>query len=418
MAAMPIRARARVQTPSPAAAPGTGGTPPPRLGGGGGGRMVPEHMSMRDLMNYLLGATAAVPPSRAGPACMEIARTLNPTRGLTDSLLAGLFWWRFTHSQFFYLIFTRLGVSPAARSIIVNHANATRFNLLFLDPEYESERISSTVDQRDATYAMQNDHDASLNVTEQLLERIEIGVDPAVLLASGTELAQRLEFGVVLAQAPEEQDTCAVSPAVALTGVNNGIVATIGVILPSNNGYVATTANHALRGDIKKLAIRGRPIKVLKRHSASDSCLIALDQDLMQARRCLGIAGPLRGTPPPALADVFFDGAVSGPTKTRTHTYFDLSLLDVQSDELSRIYTDPDTVKGDSGAALIETREDHVLGFAHRRSAFKALIQYSSWVWAEQVYTVHNLYRFLPRHDFDATALRGDNGGLGQYLAQ
>jgi len=72
---------------------------------------------------------------------------------------------------------------------------------------------------------------------------------------------------------------------------------------------------------------------------------------------------------------------------------FDLSVIDPQVDEMSKVYTSADTAPGDSGAALINA-DDHIVGFAYRRSRYDAATQYSSWVWAEQVYMAHRLFEF------------------------
>jgi len=58
---------------------------------------------------------------------------------------------------------------------------------------------------------------------------------------------------------------------------------------------------------------------------------------------------------------------------------------------MCRVYTEADTAKGDSGAALID-EDDHIVGFAYGRSPIDSPAQYSSWVWAEQVYMAHDLF--------------------------
>jgi hypothetical protein len=72
-------------------------------------------------------------------------------------------------------------------------------------------------------------------------------------------------------------------------------------------------------------------------------------------------------------------------------TSYDTAIVDPQADEMCRVYTEADTARGDSGAALID-ENDFILGFAWRLSRYNSPVQYSSWVWAEQVYMAHDLF--------------------------
>jgi len=108
----------------------------------------------------------------------------------------------------------------------------------------------------------------------------------------------------------------------------------------------------------------------------------------MDGRQRYGLKGPLKKMPR-LNAPAFFDGALSGPTPTLI-TANDLAIMDPQPEEMCKVYTEPATVPGDSGAALID-EDDYIVGFAHTRSGYGSRAKFSTWVWAEQVYMAHKL---------------------------
>jgi hypothetical protein len=120
--------------------------------------------------------------------------------------------------------------------------------------------------------------------------------------------------------------------------------------------------------------------------------LVRVNRSILASRQRNGLKGPLRKTPREP-GPAFFDGAKSGLTTTIITTH-DPAIIDPQPDELCRVYTDADTAPGDSGAALID-EDDFIAGFARRRSGYNSLVQYSSWVWAEQVYMAHDLFKYI-----------------------
>jgi hypothetical protein len=71
-------------------------------------------------------------------------------------------------------------------------------------------------------------------------------------------------------------------------------------------------------------------------------------------------------------------------------TGFDPSVVLRQHQLTSKVYTNPDTVPGDSGAALLDG--DHrTLGLAAYRTEFDAPLPFAVWVWAAQVAGVFGL---------------------------
>lgn len=389
---MPSHEPARpASPPPPRTAAGSSADPPSRTGGGDGTGSTPEIAGLHDLMNDLLGGEAAPPLTSAGPASAAVGRTVFPV-GHPEPLLAGLFWLGFVRDPaVFGRAATSLGASYAARPVVVPHAEDTRFDLLLLDPRFEGAPVARFVEPSEATRAM--NLGPSLSTVARLLKRsgLDRQMDASILLTSATEMARSRRFGIAVMHEPEQLDTCAVSPALK---VKDGVktVATIGVVVPAEGGaFLGTTADHAIAAGWAGFSAADRPFRVHRRHAPSDSCALELAEDPSIGRLRRGLAGPLV-TPPTPYANVFFDGAESGPTPTRTHMSWDLCLLDLQPDEMCRIYTEPDTVPGDSGAALINSA-DRLLGFAYRRSAYDSPVQFSSWVWAAQVCAAHDLFR-------------------------
>jgi hypothetical protein len=108
-----------------------------------------------------------------------------------------------------------------------------------------------------------------------------------------------------------------------------------------------------------------------------------------------GAKGPLSGMSPRVMEVVEFDGIRSGKTTT-TVTGWDPTILTVESYIQNKIVTEPVTMPGDSGAALIDG-DGHVLGFAFYTTGMNARPQHSAWIWAESVYRAHGLR--APRDD-------------------
>jgi hypothetical protein len=364
--------------------------------GGGGGPGAGEGRSLSALMDDLLGSDTGVPLTLAGPSSALVARTVgSPDTG--QSFLAGVFWWLFTRSEAYRDVKRRLGASKRARPIVVSHADGTRFDLLFLDPRRRRRRnaIRLEGEQTQARFVSPVVPHERLNA---LLHRSKLDsfLESGTLLSSAQELAATSIFGVAIVNAPREVSTCAVSPAVPLKKRGNNAVATLGSFLAEAEKPVdtclATTANHAVGRRWRTLTIDGVVLDVIRRHNQSDSCLARVNRAVLNGRQRNGFKGPLRRTPR-TNCPAAFDGAASGITRTIVTSY-DPAIIDPQPDEMCRVYTEADTAMGDSGAALID-EDDFILGFAWRRSRYDSPVQFSSWVWAEQVYMAHDLFNHM-----------------------
>jgi hypothetical protein len=117
----------------------------------------------------------------------------------------------------------------------------------------------------------------------------------------------------------------------------------------------------------------------------TDSCLL---DGARTAGRCVGHGGVLR-SPPQLYTPATFVGAASGAKRTKI-TGVDLNIHSPTPYSGTRVYTEPDTIPRDSGSALVDA-DDCVVGFAVARTGLGAAVEYSSWSWASQVFTVHGL---------------------------
>jgi hypothetical protein len=348
-------------------------------------------------MNELLGSWQGASLVSAGQACAQIASALGDND--PEPLLAGLFWWRLFQTPFYADAASTLGVSAEADSIVVAHADITRFDLLLLDPLYKGEPNGLLLGTA-ATAAAIDGHKPNLGVLDRLIQRsgTQAELTPAILAGSSAELAATREFGIAVARAPEQLETCSLSPAVAVIDDDDEVLATLGIILDTGElGWIATTADHAVPPAATSVKVGDSYLRVVRRHRESDSCLLEIAPALIEGHERKGLAGPLRGLPPTEYSPVTFFGGSSRRVPTRIHAY-DRSVIDPQVDEMSKIYTDAVTAPGDSGAALIDDDQDRILGFSLRRSRYDAPIRFSAWVWAEQVYMAHDLFQC---HDCD-----------------
>src|SRR5260221_898016 len=114
----------------------------------------------------------------------------------------------------------------------------------------------------------------------------------------------------------------------------------------------------------------------------TDSCFIEMSQrpsvgSLQQTQ------GPLLGKCPTQYNPANYEGiSTQGSTKIKG---YDLSLLSLVTNTQKKVYTEPDTDPGDSGAALVD-ENSYVLGFSHNRTGIGEYPEWSSWMWAQAVY--------------------------------
>lgn len=343
----------------------------------------------------------------SGIASQEIARAARDPE-LAEQILASLFWWCFVRTSTFNDTTRGVGGSAVARQIIVGHAGGTRHDLLILESSIR-ETFTARISAETPYYYQSPQHDTISDVAlaegermQAMLARAGIHVNERTAILAVNEVANFAHFQVVVAREPGESPTEAparaepatrvlVAPVPALPVTISGRpapVATAGVIgLDGTGRTLVITARHALAmvAGSAEILVDGTSASVAGYHEVTDSCLLSVAR---AGGSDSGHSGFLRFAPQ-VHRPAAFDGAASGHKRTMIRGY-DMSVLDPSPYLGSKVYTEPDTVPGDSGAALIDC-EDHIVGFAVSRTALGAPLEFSTWSWAEQVLAAHGL---------------------------
>lgn len=350
-----------------------------------------------DVADRLLGAERAAALALAGPASMRMSDAFGGAEVATP-LIATLLWEAFVTDPRFGAVLRAAGASDRARRdgelLIVRHADGTRHDLMVLDPGFDSPQpVAMAADLRQSaeTAGRRSQELSWSGLLEDEVEGPWRSVDAEMVSSALVEAAATGQFGIIVAAPPRRLLTQVPSPAWAVAiGADPEPVATVGAVVQTQEGVPAvTTVLHAV-GDDPEVAVQGRPSRVLSVHEPTDSCVIEAGSLALDGPP-RGRAGPLRGVSPRQYEQVTFDGIASG-AKATTVTSWDLSILAVQQRVGSKVYTSPDTLLGDSGAALVDSA-DQIIGFAVYRSGYGEPIEYSAWVWADQVFSAHALRR-------------------------
>jgi hypothetical protein len=211
---------------------------------------------------------------------------------------------------------------------------------------------------------------------------------PAARLADVVrELSGFTKFGLVVAPKPEIVLTHCPSPAWAVGADDAEATSSAGAAVTDAHGRTGVTvADHAVRGH-DKVVVNGVLGTIVSSDPISDSSFVEVDVGAIDVVR--GAKGPLSGVSPRQMEVVEFDGMRSGKTATRVAGW-DPTILTMESYIQNKIVTDPVTMPGDSGAALIDG-EGHILGFAFYTTGLNSQPAHSGWIWAESVYRAHGL---------------------------
>jgi hypothetical protein len=343
----------------------------------------------------------------SGPASRRIADAARRPE-LAEQVLASLFWWCYVRTEQFRSDSRGAGGSRGNRQIVVSHARGTRHDLLLLAPDV-GETFEATVSD-DIPLGIRSPAAYGRDLTAVALEeggrmrdmllRAGIDVDPRTAILAVPELARSADFRLVVAEQPGETPTegqlaeqtavrsfAAPAPALPVTVTSDHRpLATAGVIVTDEAGrMLAITALHAVAGTTGQVLVGGAPASILRDHPLTDSCLLSVT---CRAGTSSGHAGVLDFAPQ-SYRSATFDGAASLHKETIIRGS-DLSILAPSPFLSSKVYTDPHTLPGDSGSALID-HEDHIVGFAVSRTALGAAVEFSIWSWAEQVLAAHGL---------------------------
>jgi hypothetical protein len=198
-------------------------------------------------------------------------------------------------------------------------------------------------------------------------------------------------FPIHFTKRPRLIPTSAPSPAWQVTSDTVSGRASVGCIVASRHGHrtgVTTVRHFFPKGAIKDMEVDvdGRKGVVKGEDLMSDSVFIQLTFSPGEHLSVRATKGWLQGEAPRLGALAAFDGATSQHVVTAVSAQ-DPGVTHYSQYTQSRVYTQAVTNPGDSGAALIEESTDLIIGFAKDRTEAGALIEWSSWIWADSVFT-------------------------------
>jgi hypothetical protein len=369
-----------------------------RRRGATGVRVEVGHYGVSDFADDYLGTEPGVNLSGVGPAGNEVAyATQSETHA--SPLIATVLWRAFLEGggldEFRSMYSEQLPASATVEELfVIRHplrGGEPRHDLLLL--------VDGDVDPRGIF----------VNLQTPILEagwercRTELGAEAepgsALSVLSRTpeplfEASRAQSFGVIISRVPEMILTSVPSPAVAFRSGDDdeSNFSTVGLLVERGDGARGVTAAlHALNGGTTSpdMEIAVGPVRGVVRSvdPISDSCFIEVD-DIDQIARAV-LSGVLMGVTPRNYAETRFDGGTSGQTRTFI-TGWSPELPVLTPRMQLRVLTEPDTVPGDSGAALIDD-DDRVLGLAFERTGYDQRPSFSSWIWAEAVLRAHDL---------------------------
>ena len=356
-----------------------------------------------EFADELLGDRPGIDLATAGDACAGIAERL-PDPADASALIATVLWDVFSRTRAFRDVLAGT-IRPGAQAgdrYVVRHplfGGQPRHDLLVLHPGRRGRKPETAWIPP-----------AKAWLSEGMLKYTHSNylAQPAVLHEDWgraiEEAASAQRFGMVVAEPPETMRLAGpafLAPSAPLTTGRARDTArrgTAGVAArAADGGLVLTAALHALResegeaiGPGTEAWLGPMPAAVVATHEISDSALLRPGRpDELNLRGGKPLLGPLRGVTPRENQRVSFEGAISGLQHPFV-TGWSPDLLSVTPYSQIKLLTTPETVPGDSGAALFDP-DDNLLGFAFDRSGFNTRPEYSSWIWADSVVSFHEL---------------------------
>jgi hypothetical protein len=293
----------------------------------------------------------------------------------------------------------RYAALDIVRTVVVPHGGGSLFDLVIFDPwrsPYEDPivvptRIPNYLESSSRFNRGRGSRDPSgRSPKAQVIKHLSrlMGGSPddtgGVVATAIDEFAVSRPFTTVVVGAPDFEQTG--WPSVICP---NGTVGTIGVrAIDPRGDKVLTTANHVVDG-VAGLSVCGQSVSVVDSNLVVDVATLS-DPGGVQLRVPCCVCGP--ANVPGYAAPASFRGAGSGPgTISTVVTGTDPAIAADLRHTAVRICTRPDTVGGDSGAALLDA-QDRLVGFCSERTGMAAPIGMSTWVWAEQVFNITDLH--------------------------
>jgi Bacterial Ig domain len=344
-----------------------------------------------ELADHYLGSEPGPPLWDAGTASAKLREQVGDD-DLSAPLISTLFWRSIIGTNRFRQALEQLGASRGSLErpevLIVPHAAGTRYDLVLLDPDFSLSEPSSAEIEAPAEELSKAWKEALFGAGLGRGARVP-GTKVPMRSLTGVlkEISGFAKFGLVVAPKPELILTHCPSPAWSVGAEDEEPTSSVGASVKDGNGRTGVTvAEHAVRGH-EKVMVNGRLGTVISSDPISDSAFVEVDVDTTDTVR--GSKGPLSGLSPRQMEVVEFDGLRSGKTTTRI-VGWDPTILTMESYIQNKVVTEPVTMPGDSGAALIDG-EGHILGFAFYTTGLNSQPAHSGWIWAESVYRAHGL---------------------------
>ncbi|WP_155960410.1 hypothetical protein [Fischerella sp. PCC 9605] len=354
----------------------------------------------------------------------------------TEATTATVLWQIIAASLPFTYELWNLGIADvgnlSGQNIVVSHGNdygRTHYNLLILSPQYRKE--APTELSLDQSYRALEDGYRRWR-QQQLAEFSQFRKREAVSLEAITERSQILStslkalstqdleqiaysrpFKALVARMPVVVPSLTMnvlqsiipSPAwgVATTAYNSAI-STVGIASYHDTyGFGVTACLHGVFDQLNDLNtimntqgiqgvlgrivwINGQQGIIREADYITDSCFIQLNN--YSLANSYSTQGPMKYAPPVA-ARVEFTGIASGTKNTYVKGH-DMSIFSLLPGSQPKVYTEPITSPGDSGATLID-ENDYVVGFSFNRTGLGEYPEFSSWMWAHAVYNALGL---------------------------
>ena len=171
----------------------------------------------------------------------------------------------------------------------------------------------------------------------------------------------------------------------------------VGVLASSKGNKGCTVCLHAFEnikgfGLNSKVLINQERATIKSVDRITDSCFAEFD-DQSASFSHVPNSGPLSGISPRQGMKCTYSGKRSGNKVTAIINTFSPTIPYLQGPKVGaqqHVLTNKVTKGGDSGAALVEPT-GNVVGFSFFKSGYNASFPYSAWIWAKDVYDVHNI---------------------------
>ena len=325
--------------------------------------------------------------SDAGPACRRLRSIMGTTADRASALIGTQFWQAFMASPTSFntimdntIKSADIRISPSqivrAEKIVIQRYSEYRCDLLiFLPVPIKPTAFRIVVNPQQIFDGWQAWRRGRTNPLAQLN------------LALEAVLAEQ-PFGMVLTTQPMVQFSASPAsiPAPCRSvsgGKSDGLVGAIVRNMKSSN--VGITAAAHVVGTATSVRVDGKSGTVVQTDQIADACFVEMDLADLPAAGSKGAKGVMKDILPRGQEKVTFEALRSGNVETiEAHvTGWSLELPAVDLLNQLKIYTTLATNSGDSGTAVISA-DDYLLGFAHEWC--DDILQYSSWIWADQVY--------------------------------